>query len=112
MTDGDFNTVYCQGVIARDALSGSGNTYDHINCDSGNGKSSADQAKSLCDNMKQKGITVYTIGFDIGSSAVAKDVLSYCASDASKFYQPATGSEMKAVFKTIAKSIYTLRIAH
>ena len=37
MTDGSFNSVYCNGVIAPNSISGSGSTDDHINCNATNG---------------------------------------------------------------------------
>ena len=51
MTDGDFNTPYCTGVISKDAPTGSGAVADHINCNATNGNSFA-QAKLLCAAMK------------------------------------------------------------
>lgn len=111
MTDGDFNTPYCKGVIAKDADSGSGSSSDHINCNATNGDPFA-QTKAMCDAMKNSAyaITIYTVGFTVTSSD-AKDVLNYCATDSEKVYFPATGSDLKASFKSIAQGISNLRIA-
>ena len=38
MTDGEYNSIYCNGVIAQNSTSGSGDTNYHINCNSQNGK--------------------------------------------------------------------------
>lgn len=112
MTDGAFNTPYCKGVIAADADSGSGSSDDHINCNATNGDPFA-QTKKLCDEMKKSAyeITIYTVGFDVGSDADAKGVLTYCATDSTKVFFPATGSELKSSFKAIAQEISSLRIA-
>ena len=37
MTDGEFNTAYCNGVISKDSTSG--NASDRINCVAPNGNS-------------------------------------------------------------------------
>lgn len=111
MTDGDFNTPYCNGVIAKDAGSGSGNNSDHINCNATNGDPFA-QTKKMCDAMKNSAydITIYTVGFTVTSTA-AKDVLTYCATSSDYAYFPTTGSDLKSSFKAIAVGISNLRIA-
>lgn len=111
MTDGDFNTPYCKGVIAADAGSGSGSGNDHINCNATNGDPFT-QTKKMCDEMKKStyGLTIYTVGFTVTSNA-AKDMLKYCATDSDKVYFPATGSDLKSSFKSIAQGISNLRIA-
>jgi Flp pilus assembly protein TadG len=111
MTDGDFNTPYCKGVIAADADSGSGSSSDHINCNATNGDPFA-QTKKMCDEMKKStyGLTIYTVGFTV-TGTDAKDVLKYCATDSEKVYFPVTGSDLKASFKSIAQGISNLRIA-
>ncbi|USQ95726.1 ubiquitin-activating E1 FCCH domain-containing protein [Caulobacter sp. RL271] len=112
MTDGAFNTPYCKGVIALDAGSGSGNSSDHINCAATNGAPFV-QSRALCKAIKDpaNGVIVYTVGFDVGSDATAKSFLTDCASDSSKAFFPANGSELKTAFKAIAQEISELRIA-
>jgi hypothetical protein len=112
MTDGAFNTPYCKGVIASDAGGGTGNSTDHINCAATNG-SPFTQARALCDAIKNSNndITLYTVGFDVGSDAAAKSFLTDCATDSTKVFFPATGSELKTAFKAIAQEISSLRIA-
>ncbi|HJV43311.1 ubiquitin-activating E1 FCCH domain-containing protein [Caulobacter sp.] len=111
MTDGAFNTPYCKGVIAKDAGSGSGATDDHINCNATNGDPFT-QTRKLCDAMKNPAyrLTIFTVGFDV-NDASAVSMLRYCATDADHVYFPATGSELKTVFKSIAQEISSLRIA-
>ena len=112
MTDGAFNTPYCNGVIAADAGSGSGSDDDHINCNATNGNPFT-QAQSLCTAIKNSAydITLYTVGFSVGSDVTAKTFLTNCASDTSKAFFPATGSELKSSFKAIAQEISNLRIS-
>lgn len=111
MTDGAFNTPYCNGVIAKDAGSGSGNNSDHINCNATNGDAFS-QTKKTCDEMKKSAydLTIFTVGFDV-DDATAKSVLKYCATDADHVFFPDNGSELKTAFKSIAQEISALRIA-
>lgn len=111
MTDGAFNTGYCQGVISKDAGSGSGSASDHINCNAPNGTSFA-QAKALCSNVKVTGIKVFTVGLGVGEDAAAKDVMAHCATDASHAYLAATGDQLKEAFREIATKVSTLRLSN
>ncbi len=110
MTDGAFNTNYCKGVIAKDAGSGSGGTADHINCAATNGDAFT-QAQALCTKIKAKNIIIYTVGFDVGSDATAKSMLSACATSSDYAYFPANATELKTAFKAISQQISALRIA-
>lgn len=112
MTDGAFNTPYCNGVIAADAGGGSGSDDDHINCNATNGDPYT-QARALCTAIKNSAndITLYTVGFAVGSDNTAKTFLTNCASDSSKAFFPANGSELKTSFKAIAQEISSLRIS-
>jgi len=110
MTDGEFNTNYCNGVIAKDAASGSGASSTHNNCNGTNG-SAFSQGIALCNAMKAKGIIVYTVGFDVGSDASAQNLVNSCATDAQHVYQPSTGTALKDAFRSIANDIMKLRIA-
>lgn len=111
MTDGAFNSPYCQGVIARDALSGSGSTSDHINCNATNG-SSASQTIAICNAMKQRNIIVYTVGFHIDNDATALSVFRQCATDESHFYLADDRTTLQNAFQQIGQSISQLRLTH
>lgn len=110
MTDGAFNTNYCNGVIANDAGSGSGASSTHINCNAPNG-SGFTQAIALCNAMKARGIIVYTVGFDVGSDASAQNLVNTCATSSEHVYQPSTGTALKDAFRSIAQDIMKLRIS-
>ncbi|MBB5518897.1 pilus assembly protein [Amphiplicatus metriothermophilus] len=110
MTDGEFNTPYCQGVIAKNAASGSGSSANKINCDATNGDPYA-QALSLCSAMKDEGVVVYTIGFDISSSAEVTNLLTNCASGPDNVYFAATGDELRDIYRAIGSEITKLHIS-
>jgi hypothetical protein len=106
MTDGEYNTQYCQGIVDRNSFALSS---DSINCSSPNGPST-DQARTLCSHMKAAGVTVYTVGFDLGGNPTAIDTLSDCASSPEHFYNATTGDELRQAFRDIALKIAILRL--
>ncbi len=110
MTDGEFNTPYCGGVIARDAGSGSGNYYDKIACDATNGDPFG-QAAKLCDGIKAQGVIVYTVGFSINQGSEAARILSSCATDKKKAFLPQSGADLSSDFQEIGRDITRLRIS-
>ena len=110
MTDGDFNTPYCTGVISKDAPTGSGAETDHINCNATN-KDSFAQAKLLCQAIKAAGVTVYTVGFDVGSLPEARKVMTECATEAKTAYIADNGVELKQAFRDIALKMTSLFIS-
>ena len=110
MTDGEFNTPYCTGVRAKDSGPSSGADNTHINCNATNGDPFT-QAATLCTNMKAKGIIVYTVGFDLGGSQQAIDVLASCASRPAYAYVANDGDALIKAFQDIAIDISNLRIS-
>lgn len=111
MTDGAFNSPYCSGVIARDAISGSGSASDHQSCNSPLG-SSASQTIAMCNAMKARGIVVYTVGFHIDNDATALSVFHQCATDDSHFFLADDGTTLQNAFRQIGQSISQLRLSH
>ncbi len=108
MTDGEFNTAHCNGVVSENY--GVSNTSDRINCDATNGDPFT-QASNLCTNMKDEGIIVYTVGFEVGAGSGADTFLNACATDDDHYYLADNSTELKKAFKQIATSISMLRIA-
>jgi Flp pilus assembly protein TadG len=105
MTDGDYNTMYCNGAEAKNSASGD------INCNATNGQS-YNQARTLCTNMKAKGITVYTVGFQIGGSgSTAYQTLQQCASSPDKFFNAEDGTELRLSFRAIALEVAKLSLS-
>jgi Flp pilus assembly protein TadG len=109
MTDGEFNSSYCNGVISQSSTYGSGDAKDQINCNAPNG-SSYSQTQSQCDAMKRAGIIVYTVGFAIVNSQSAIDLMAKCATDASHAYQANTGQQLSEVFSEIGRNLAALRV--
>ena len=86
MTDGEYNKQY----------SGDGSTT---------------QAREFCTAMKNQGIVIYTVGFEIGTSGSAYDTMQQCASSSDHFYNASNGDELRMSFRDIAMQVSTLRLA-
>lgn len=110
MTDGQFNTVYFDGVNSQSSTSGSGTSNYKINQNATNGDPYT-QAETLCDNMKAEGVIVYTVGLEISSSTAVTDLMNNCATSAEHVYLPESGTELKQAFKDIAVQVSNLRIS-
>ena len=90
MTDGDYNTFGGVQSNANQALSNQ-------------------QAANTCTAMKNKGVVVYTIGFQVSNAA--KTRLRACASANSKFYDAANEQLLEDAFRAIAEEINSLRLS-
>lgn len=102
MTDGGWNSTYCNGVISADSIPGSNSESTHINCNANNGGTFS-QAVQLCTNMKAQGIEFYTIAFLVGTEdPVAVSALQTCATDASHYYLATDGGALLKAFTNIA----------
>jgi Flp pilus assembly protein TadG len=97
MTDGEYNTQYdSNGVSSSNGANGS----------------STSQARALCSAMKQKGIEIYTIGFDLGgSNSASYQTLQQCASASEKFYPVASGTQLKQAFHDIGLKLSKLYLS-
>lgn len=87
MTDGVFNTQY---------VAGNGN--------------SSDQARSVCSEMKSKGVAVYSIAFK--APGPAQEVLQECASSSSFYFNAENGQELRQAFTKIAQKLNNLRLTN
>lgn len=96
MTDGEYNIQY--------------NT-NGISSNSGANGNSTTQARSLCTEMKKKGIMIYTVGFALDTTT-AIQTMNHCATDPSMSYTPDTGSELEQAFTDIALKINRLYLTH
>lgn len=110
MTDGEFNTPYCSGVISRDAGPNSGSNTYKINCAPDNGDPFA-QSRALCDGMRARGIVVYTVGLGISATGQAAEVLRYCATTGSYFHMADNAGDLAGAFAAIGREITQLRIS-
>lgn len=86
MTDGMFNNFY----------------------ESANGDS-VTQARAVCDSMKENGITIYTVGFQVPPEVVP--TLEYCATTPAHFYSAEDGEALRQTFQQIAKRLNGLRLS-
>lgn len=105
LTDGEYNNQFCDGVPDK-----ASNASPRGTCTAANGPS-ATQARMLCDNMKKAGITVYTVGFELGGQRTAMETLQQCASDPAKFFNAGSGEELQQAFRTIAIQLSQLHLS-
>jgi hypothetical protein len=107
MTDGEFNTSFCNGVYAKETgYSG------RENCNSPNGNSN-DQAIQLCNNMKvaNKNIELYFVGFDLVNTALVNNLKTACSTDAAHVINAADQAGLRAAFAQIAANLQSMRLS-
>jgi hypothetical protein len=63
----------------------------------------------LCDNIKAVGIRVFTVGFEV-TDANTLDMLKYCATDGSHYYDAGNHSEFQRAFEDITHKLLSLRL--
>lgn len=75
-----------------------------------NGRDSADaNLMEICSVARDKGVIVFTIGYELGYDASAKAVLAQCASSDSHAYE-AENIELESTFSAVARTITQLRL--
>lgn len=118
MTDGAFNTAYCNGVTSQNYAYNAWSNQEAINCNATNGDP-FDQAEALCEAIKfgpdgEEGggddIILYTVAFDLGNDQDAIDLMEDCATDASHAYTPENGDDLSDDFQDIGQNISALRL--
>ncbi|BBD40202.1 hypothetical protein Amn_50820 [Aminobacter sp. Y103A] len=98
MTDGEFNLSYADASKWQDAYNASGKTATRT------------AAKTLCEEMRKKGIEIFTIGFKLDTAA-AKKTMKDCASPdgvVKRYFETSNGKELDTAFQTIAQNIERL----
>jgi Flp pilus assembly protein TadG len=90
MTDGSYNTM----------RSWKGQPVDKV----------SDAAAEMCKNMKDKGIEIFTVGFELASlpmaeRPIAEATLSSCATSPAHFYDSADPVALKQAFKAIGDQV-------
>jgi Flp pilus assembly protein TadG len=63
---------------------------------------------TLCQNIKNLGISLYTITFEVSGSAAP--LMQACASSPSQYFDSPTTSELEGIFRTIANQLSNLRL--
>jgi Flp pilus assembly protein TadG len=66
--------------------------------------------KTMCDNIKATGVTIYTVQIDTDGAGQSA-VLPYCASAPNNFFMLTDPSQISAAFAQIGTSISKLRVA-
>jgi Flp pilus assembly protein TadG len=111
MTDGEYNTQYDSNGISV-------NQNSYPTCPSAANDCSTTQARALCAAMKQQGIVIYTIGFQLGGNQTATDTLSQCATapakptDPVQFYNVTSGVQLQQAFHDIALKLTSLYLSN
>jgi hypothetical protein len=74
-----------------------------------------DRTIEACANIKDAGITIFTVGFNLSGSQAevdrALEVVTQCASGPDKYYTPNSNSELLAAFTAIGDAITSLRVS-
>lgn len=110
MTDGD-NTISVGPdnlrLHGRTILSGQSDEIIQQNLDfRSEAKERADViTENICDNMKQEGIQIYTIGFGNGISDSTLRLLTECSSESDNYFVAADGEQLNQAFVTIGQQI-------
>lgn len=98
MTDGD-NTM-------NHAYTAYGKTIDH----SVRPYQENQRFAEVCENMKEKGITIYTVTFTSNINSSTKQYYRDCASDESKYFDAPSQSQLQTVFEKIARELSNLHL--
>ncbi|MEL7047475.1 MAG: pilus assembly protein TadG-related protein [Pseudomonadota bacterium] len=107
MTDGEFNAEYCSNGIRASRPGKESFTGD---CEPMNGRS-AEQARTLCANMKAEGITIYSVGFQLQADGEAEETMNICATSDDHVYQAQNGTQLQQSFRDIALKISDLHLS-
>ncbi|MFM1815249.1 MAG: hypothetical protein RLZ98_1944 [Pseudomonadota bacterium] len=89
------------------------NTIGGVNWGDGSPQSiqAGDKAIRLCEGMRNEGIVVYTVGFELRGASEPIRVLERCASNPGNFFNASNGEELRSAFRAIAEQIVTLRLS-
>lgn len=119
MTDGDTNVqngVYNNGSQSDDDLTAYGFPWENKFGPSSNDTLTEQETwvntriGTVCTALKAKGVRIYTIVFTSSISTSTKNVYKNCATDATKFYDAPSQSDLQNAFQAIAFELGSLRI--
>lgn len=102
LTDGEYNSPR----DANGVVTGSNGAGANVN-----GLTSSQQAVQICTNMKNDGIEIYTIGFDLGGNQTAINTLAACASSQSNAYLAENTASLQTVFRDISVKLTDLHLS-
>lgn len=95
MTDGIYNTI--SGVNWGDT--------------SREAAEAGDKAIQLCQNMRDAGIVIYTVGFELRGATQPTRIMRECASATANFFNAENGEQLRLAFQSIAEQIVSLRLS-
>lgn len=123
MTDGDFNTHYdketltesqCNTKVSNDEYSGTcftgTNDYWIEKSEWGLYGESSQRAITLCEEMKDREIEIYTVYFGSNNDSDGARVMQACANDGN-YYQASSSTSLIGAFANIAKKIQQIYLS-
>lgn len=99
MTDGDNNIGNSYSAY------GPWSTYELTDDDLN------DRLVETCQNMKDDGITVYTVTFTSGINAATKAFFRECASDEDKWFDAPSQADLRETFEFIARELANIHVS-
>lgn len=98
MSAGEYDTQYCANGV----------TWKDLKCGTPLGEPTA-QLEKLCTAMKDTGIKVFAVGFQISNAF--KQHFKKCATDDSQYYEVADGAGLKQAFSDIGLKISNIYLS-
>ncbi len=80
----------------------------HDGADTGKSNTSL---KSICDNVKNDGVEIFTVSFMVPTTAI-KNILEDCATTPQKYFDADNAAELNAAFNDIAQSLSAIRLTN
>ena len=65
----------------------------------------------LCSNIKEKGVVIHTIAFDVEEGSSVEDLMKACAANGGQYFDADDADELAAAFKKIALALLNLRLS-
>ncbi len=94
--------------LGRKALNNQSDLYGH----NGSNKSSANAITTeLCNNIRAKGITVFTIAFDVEEGSDVEALMQGCAANGGQYFDADDNEGLGDAFKEIGLSLLNLRLS-
>lgn len=70
-----------------------------------------DRFAETCENMKQEGITVYTITFQSGISNATRQIFRTCATSPDHYFNAPSNDDLRSAFRRIANQLSALHLS-
>lgn len=111
MTDG-ANTVAPEKWTDNSTIKNAGEVWHHTRAlgDASNVPANA-LTSELCTNIKEKGILIFTIAFQVPEGSEVESLMKACSGNGGKYFDADDSEELGAAFKEIALSLLNLRLS-